>query len=94
MRMTDIKDKFMYECPSCILFNFDPLHRVLAKNVLIKPFYLKTPQTVTKNFFLDNEICDMMASNRNIGVEVRCIMVDGLEHEQTWPDDGTLHINN
>ena len=35
----------------------------------------------------------MMAANGRFGVEVRCVMINGICHEQTWPDAGDLYIN-
>jgi len=34
-----------------------------------------------------------MKRNKTMGVEVRCIMINGLEHEQSWPDSGNLYLN-
>ena len=36
-----------------------------------------------------------MATNPNIGIEVRCVKIEGVKnnHEITWPDLGSLIIN-
>ena len=80
-----------FECPSCIILNNDPLNHILQ--VLIEPSILIS--NFEYYFTIPNEDFETISNSKGtIGVEVRCIKLDG-EHffEQTWPDKGTLSIN-
>ena len=34
-----------------------------------------------------------MTKNSRLGIEIRSVIVDGITHEQTWPDAGELTLN-
>lgn len=80
----------IFECFDCVLRKCDPLHEILST--------LQTSTQLTSNkkidFYIDNETISQIKSNENIGIEVRCIRLEEKYLEQTWPQKGSLCLNN
>lgn len=96
MKIKTEEEAKLFECHSCILLNYDPLAKVDPEKVLIDPFYIKpgiAGETTIKTFVLDSVLYSQIRSNPKYGIEIRCVIVDGIVHEQTWPDAGELFIN-
>ena len=79
----------IFECPNCALKRCDPLHEILS--VLHAPFCLDNNK---QEFILDQSSYRKMESDRSVGVEVRCMRIEEKTHEQTWPHQGELLIDN
>jgi hypothetical protein len=76
-----------FECPSCILKKYDPLHHV--EEVLIDAQAISNNKSL--DFILRGEIFNRIRDHSEFGVEVRCIRIDGTKniYETTWPEKGT-----
>ena len=55
------------------------------------PVYVTSPSTLEREFSIDKRL---IGEDPNTGIEVRCVMVNGIIHDQTWPDAGELYFNN
>lgn len=80
----------LFECPSCIILNNDPLNQVME--ILYQPSILKSNKTY--NFKMKFEHYNAINSDPKIGVEIRTLKLDG-EHfyDQTWPDKCSIRVN-
>lgn len=80
----------LFECPSCIILNNDPLNQVV--DILYEPSVLKSNKTY--NFILRYENYNAINSDPRVGVEIRTLKLNG-EHfyQQTWPDKCCIRVN-
>ena len=78
----------LFECPECILSKCDPLHEVIK--VLVSPYIV---DNIAREFKIDQMLYREVKDNEDIGVEVRCIRLENKSHEQCWPHQGELELN-
>jgi len=79
----------LFECPDCILSKSDPLHEVIK--ALVAPYIV---DNIAREFKIDQMLYREVKDNDDIGVEVRCIRLENKSHEQCWPHQGGLELNN
>eukprot|EP01017_Pseudomicrothorax_dubius_P051004 TRINITY_DN9744_c0_g1_i7.p1 TRINITY_DN9744_c0_g1~~TRINITY_DN9744_c0_g1_i7.p1 ORF type:complete len:581 (+),score=62.69 TRINITY_DN9744_c0_g1_i7:127-1869(+) len=78
-----------FACPKCTITLNDPLHKV--SSVI---FSIPVPRD--RGFEIDlslREESRQLLMNPNARLELRSILVDGLHHEQTWPDHFEVTID-
>lgn len=89
----EIQDEDTYECPACILNKMDPLTEVKA--TLVEPSVLNSGLTTNFNFFLTKDAYEALCNQPKMGIEIRCIRIDGKNnYETTWPDKGEIFLND
>lgn len=83
-----------FECPSCILKKYDPLHQV--EQTLVDCQVMMSIPNKTFEFMITNETYSKIRDNSDFFIEVRCIRIDGSKniYETTWPDFGCIKLNN
>ncbi|KAL4498419.1 hypothetical protein ABPG72_013225 [Tetrahymena utriculariae] len=83
-----------FECPSCILKKYDPLHHV--EQTLIDCCVMMGIPNKQLDFALTSELFAKIKDHNEYSVEIRCIRIDGTKniYETTWPDFGNLKMNN
>nr|APW83395.1 micronuclear isoform [Tetrahymena thermophila] len=83
-----------FECPSCILKKYDPLHHV--EQTLIDCQVMMGIPNKQLDFQLTTEMFTKIKDHSEYSVEIRCIRIDGTKniYETTWPDFGNLRMNN
>lgn len=85
------EEMYNFECPRCIIQCNDPLNEV--KKTLIEPSILVSD--INYRISIETEdFQNIQNENLPIGIEIRCIKLDGLHFfEQTWPDKAAIKIN-
>ncbi|KAL4448707.1 hypothetical protein ABPG74_012796 [Tetrahymena malaccensis] len=83
-----------FECPSCILKKYDPLHHV--EQTLIDCCAIMGIPNKQLDFVLTPENYAKIKDHNEYSLEIRCIRIDGTKniYETTWPDFGNLKMNN
>lgn len=79
-----------FECPSCILRKYDPLHKVEETKVDSQIISNKNLE-----FILTPKEFARLSTGNDFALEVRCIRIDGSKniYETTWPDFGIMKMN-
>lgn len=83
-----IEEAKIYECIDCLLKRSDPLHEILS--VLKCPLKLNNTSI---EVFIPKDMYQMILTNENIGLEIRCMRLEEKSIEPTWPYQGELHLN-
>lgn len=89
MKLKTEKETYpLFECPDCVLLKSDPLHQVAR--ILVQPFVVDNRR---RDFIIDDAIFREIKVNPSLAVEVRCIKLEDKSHEQCWPHNGELVLN-
>ncbi len=82
MKVKNKEDAKIFECHNCVLLKFDPFNKVKRDIQLIPPFIINNGVTYEKEFTVTDRIMNLMEnSNDMAGIEIRCVMIDGIRHE-------------
>eukprot|EP01017_Pseudomicrothorax_dubius_P017692 TRINITY_DN19873_c0_g1_i1.p1 TRINITY_DN19873_c0_g1~~TRINITY_DN19873_c0_g1_i1.p1 ORF type:complete len:643 (-),score=137.97 TRINITY_DN19873_c0_g1_i1:101-2029(-) len=83
-------DLATFDCPQCTITRNDPLRQM--KSVLMTMAIPRTSGVEAIIHLRPDE--HKLLTDPDTSVEIRSILVDGVHHEQTWPDHFELLINN
>jgi len=88
MKIKEKENYQLFECPDCVLLKCDPLDHV-AK-ILVAPYVVDNRK---KEFLIDEATFREFKSNPSYALEARCIRLEDKSHEQCWPHNGELILN-
>ena len=78
----------LFECPECVLSKCDPLHQVMR--VLVPPYVVDNRK---REFQIEESLSREIKQNGYLALEVRAIKLEDKSHEQCWPHNGELVLN-
>jgi len=84
MKIKSEEEAKFFECHNCLLMNYDPLAKVILDRVLVDPFFIHpgmSCETYLKHFTIDHNLYEYIKQTPAKGIEVRCVIIDGITHE-------------